>query len=82
MKDLFKQLTNARTASLKAISQFITTEEILVKQNETIAATLDQAELEIQKLQELKANGLKVHEENSGIIERIGQIVRGTEVSR
>jgi hypothetical protein len=82
MKELMKKLDGARKVSDQAIKQFTTTEDTLKKQNEVIATTLDEAELQIRKLQAFKESGLKKHEENMGVIERIGQIVRGNEDER
>lgn len=79
MKELVKKLDLAQKESEKAVNQFITTEETLKKQNEVIAKTLDEAELQIRKLQALKESGLRKHHENLGVIERIGQIVRGSD---
>lgn len=78
MKEILKKIDGAKKVSERAISQFISTEETLTKQNEVIAKAMDEAEAEIQKLQAIKEMGFKKHEENTGIIDRIGSIVRGS----
>lgn len=78
MKEIMKKIDGAKKVSDKAIEQFVSTEETLLKQNEVIASALDEAEMEILKLQAIKENALKKHSENMGIAERIGQIVRGS----
>lgn len=76
-KEILKKLDGANKQSEKAIKQFTTTEETLKQQNQVIADTLDEAQQEILVLQAIRENGLRKHEENAGIIDRIGQIVRG-----
>jgi hypothetical protein len=78
MKEILKKIDGAKKVSDKAIAQFTTTEETLIKQNEVIASAMDEAEVEIQRLQAVKEMGFKKHSENTGIIERIGNIVRGS----
>lgn len=71
------KVTSIKRASQKAVAKFLSTERKLQEQNEKISKVIDEVSVEIAQLEELRASALVHHQDNTGIIQRIGQIVRG-----
>lgn len=78
MKHIQQIISRSKRSSTRAIKQFVTTEEELKQANKEVDKALESIEKESERLQELKANGEILRAENEGIIDRIGQIVRGS----
>lgn len=64
-------------SSQKAIAKFMTTEQRLENQNKELDVVVTELNDEMIRLNELRESALIRREENSGIIRRIGQIIRG-----
>lgn len=77
MRRLAKSLSKSVKASERSLEQFRSAEEMLVRENEKLDETLDSVEEDIQQLRELRDKGTRLKSENSGMIIRLRDFIRG-----
>lgn len=77
MKRIQQSLSRGKRTSEKAIEQFVTTEEELKQANKEVDKALESIDKQAERLQKMREKGKAMRAENDGIINRIGQIVRG-----
>lgn len=81
MKKITQMITRSTRESKKAIQQFLSTEDSLKQENEEINKAMILLEEEAIKLENLRAEGDVLYRENEGIINRISEFVRGTDIN-
>jgi hypothetical protein len=77
MKKHIKNLTAIKQESTRAVDTFLNTEMELQKQNDKLQELQKELQEEINKIEELMDEAYDRYHTNTGMLERIGKILRG-----